>query len=335
MDRLIAEYAGHLPIHAFLVSRDPDLVALIQSLWPEKHVKWRIFEDTQTALPPLFNEPPVLILLDTRRAFFSEGDNCEETVHAIKSDNAYSLVTVVLCLERDADLAAFGNLMMEADDFMFFPERKDVCTLTLSLAFSRSRRMLDVNPLSHLPGNTSIIRYIQDFIDRKMEFALAYADLDYFKAFNDKYGFSRGDEVLHFTARMISSTVRASGAPFHFVGHIGGDDFIFVLPIDRVEEAALGMIASFDAVVPGFYDADDRKRGSILTTDRQGNPQTFPILSLSVAVIFNRDGSLKHYADAAERASELKHLAKMEPGSVCRFDRRQRDPEEGGDARSV
>ncbi len=326
MDRLIAEYAGRLPIRAFVVSRDKALFEAVQNLWPPEHVEWRAFEETEEALPILFNDPPELVLMDTRVAFISEGAGYKTGIRAIKGDSAYSSVTIILCLEKDSDLSAVEGLMLEADDFMFFPDRPDIYKLSLILAFSRSRRLLDVNPLSHLPGNTSIIRHIQGLIDRKTDFALGYADLDHFKAFNDKYGFVRGDEVLRFTARMISGSVRASGASFSFVGHIGGDDFVFVLPPDLAEEATQHMIASFDAVAPSFYDAEDRKRGSILTTDRQGRPQLFPLLSLSIAVTFNRDGCLSHFGEAAERASQLKHLAKQELGSVCKFDRRLPGP---------
>ncbi len=328
MGRLIAEYAGQLPIRAFIVSQDKALFEAVQALWPPDEIAWQPFGEMESALPALFNDPPELVLIDTRASFISEGADCAAGIRAIKGDSAYSSVTIVLCLGKGSDLSAMDELMLEVDDFIFFPDLPDIYKLSFILAFSRSRRSLDVNPLSHLPGNTSIIRYIQGLIDRKVDFALAYADLDHFKAFNDKYGFSRGDEVLHFTARMISGSVRASGASFSFVGHIGGDDFVFVLPTDLMEEATQRMIASFDSIAPSFYDTEDRKRGSILTTDRQGRPQLFPVLSLSIAVIFNRDGCLRHFGEAAERASQLKHLAKKEPGSICKFDRRLCEPED-------
>lgn len=317
-DSLITEYAEQLPLSCFVVSGDADLVRTVSSLWPAEQVAWQHFEDSQSALPALFNTPPLMIIFDAR----TPGLDLRGVVKAIKGDNIYRQVGVLVCLDKSSDLSVMDWVAVEADDFMFFPDKPEVCKLAISLSLARLRRSLDTNPLSHLPGNTSIISYMQRLIDRKADFALGYADLDHFKAFNDKYGFSRGDEVLMFTARAISSAVRARNAPFWFVGHVGGDDFVFVLPIDEAEPACQQMIAAFDAIAPSFYDADDRKRGSIFTTDRQGNPRYFPILSLSIAVVFNRDGCLRHYGEASELASQIKHVAKSDPGSCYRFDRR-------------
>lgn len=326
----LAEYVNHLPIRCFVVSPDSALVEMVRSLWKPEEVDWIHFESAQDALPVLFNDPPTVFLLDARQ----DGADAEQVVRVIKGDNVYRQVGVILCLDVNSDLNAIDWVALEADDFLFFPSPRDICILTLSLTFARLRRTLDTNPLSHLPGNTSIISYIQTLIDAKTDFALGYADLDHFKAFNDKYGFSRGDEVLLFSARVVSSAVRSRNAAFWFVGHVGGDDFIFVLPVDEAEAACQQMVAAFDAIAPSFYDTDDRKRGSIYTTDRRGQPQYFPILSLSIAVVFNRNGSMRHYGEASQRASQIKHIAKKCAGSVYKLDRRDaaRDALEANDA---
>jgi len=193
----------------------------------------------------------------------------------------------------------------------------------VALALARASRSLDANPLNKLPGNTSIIGRIQDLIDHRVDFALAYADLDYFKSFNDKYGFSRGDEVLMMTARIIVNTVRAIGGPKAFVGHVGGDDFVFILTPDRVEDACRAVVRSFDDIVPHFYDAADREHGYIQSVDREGNHRAFPLMALSIAVIFNRDGRLKHYGEASQLAMNLKKKAKENPKSCYVLDQRQ------------
>ena len=125
------------------------------------------------------------------------------------------------------------------------------------------------------------------------------------------------------TGRLIASTVREMNCLPSFTGHVGGDDFVFVLPDDQIEECCRRVLRTFDAVMPGFYDEEDRAAGKIISTDRQGRICSFPLMSVSVAVVFNINGSLQHYGEASERASALKKYAKSKPGSVYVLDRRK------------
>jgi len=159
-------------------------------------------------------------------------------------------------------------------------------------------------------------------IDRQEDFALAYADLDYFKSFNDKYGFSRGDEVLMMSARIIVNTIRGFTGVRSFVGHVGGDDFVFILPPDKVELACQHIVENFDSIVPHFYDEEDRAKGYIQSTDREGNMRTFPLMAISIAVVLNIGGRLKHYGEASQIAMTLKKKAKENPKSSYVLDQR-------------
>ena len=125
------------------------------------------------------------------------------------------------------------------------------------------------------------------------------------------------------TARIIVNTVRAVGGPKAFVGHVGGDDFVFILTPDRVEDACKAVVRSFDDIVPHFYDAEDRERGFIHSVDREGNHRTFPLMALSIAVVFNHNGRLKHYGEASQTAMNLKKKAKENPKSCYVLDQRQ------------
>jgi diguanylate cyclase (GGDEF)-like protein len=182
---------------------------------------------------------------------------------------------------------------------------------------------LDANPLTRLPGNTSIINTVQRLFAYGTDFALAYADLDHFKPYNDKYGFSRGDEILLMAARIIGNTVSMQQSDPSFVGHIGGDDFVFVLSPDVVEDACRSIISDFDAIVPSFYDPADRAHGYILSYDRQGKEQIFPILSISIAVVRNIQAKYSCYAELSHAAGQVKSITKDTPGSTYVIDRRK------------
>ena len=117
-------------------------------------------------------------------------------VALVKSENVYRQLPVALILDAAAVAADLDWAVAEVDELLIRPLTMPELRARIQLALARASRSMDANPLTKLPGNTSIIGRIQDRIDRREHFALAYADLDYFKSFNDKYGFSRGDEIL-------------------------------------------------------------------------------------------------------------------------------------------
>jgi diguanylate cyclase (GGDEF)-like protein len=181
---------------------------------------------------------------------------------------------------------------------------------------------VEINPLTRLPGNITITKQIQGRLDQGEIFALAYADIDYFKPYNDKYGFGRGDEILKMLGRLILNLVKQKQSQKSFVGHIGGDDFIFLMEPALVEETAAEVVDTFDRIVPTFYDPADRELGFILTRTRRGREQTFPFITLSIGITDNRTKTFDHYGRMAEVATEMKAFAKAETGSCYRVDRR-------------
>ena len=176
--------------------------------------------------------------------------------------------------------------------------------------------------MTRLPGNISINRTIQDLIDRGAIFAIGYGDLDNFKPFNDHYGFSRGDEVIKMTGRLILNIVKSKQPKGSFVGHIGGDDFIFLMNADLVEATAAEIVETFDRIISTFYDPAEREAGSIISTDRQGNPRPFPLMTISIGVTSNKKRRFSHYGEITEAVSEMKHYAKHAKGSCYRSDKR-------------
>ena len=308
-------------LKGYLLSSDKELITEVLKVFPQGVVNWVITPDVGSIMEHMLLTPPDIILVDINLP----GLGGLNVVQLIKGENVYRPISVVLCLsDEDAAAHALDWSSIEVDDVLFFPnanpERLRAC---LEVAMARASRNVDTNPLTHLPGNTAIILYIQKLIENGADFGLAYADLDNFKSFNDKYGFARGDEILMLTGRLIASTVREMGCATSFTGHVGGDDFVFVLPEDQIEECCRRVLRTFDAVMPGFYDKEDRAAGKIISTDRQGRICSFPLMSVSVAVVFNINSSLQHYGEASERASSLKKYAKSKPGSVYVLDRRR------------
>lgn len=306
------------PVNALLVSTDSEFIEQVKSLWSEECFIWHVFNKAGDALEHLFSEPPGLLVSDMDLPDMQG----PRLVELVKSENVYKQVPVVLCLER-VDMVDWQQWKsIEVDDFIMRPFEPEEFRARVELTLDRITRSLDANPLTRLPGNTSIIHYIQDNIEKKRDFALGYVDLDNFKAFNDKYGFSRGDEALMMAARVVVNTIRSRPDPLSFVGHVGGDDFVFGLPVELAEDACKEIVRNFDAIVPHFYDDDDRIRGSIVSKNRKGETETFPLMAVSIAVVFNRNACLTHYAQASTIAMQLKKKAKEDIRSCYVIDRR-------------
>ncbi len=307
------------PQKIMVLSPGEDLAALFARAFSPGEIEVTALSRGRGAVELLFIDPPDLLVVDHDLADIPGLD----LVGMVKSENVYRQLPVAFVMDEAALGEDIDWCAAEVDELLTRPLTAPALRARVSLTLARASRSLDANPLTKLPGNTSIIGRIQELIDRKEDFALAYADLDYFKSFNDKYGFSRGDEVLMMTARILVNTVRAVGGAKAFVGHVGGDDFVFILPLDRVEEACQAVVRSFDDIVPHFYDADDREHGYIQSVDREGNRRSFPLMAISIAVVFNRDGRLTHFGEASQAAMTLKKKAKENPRSCYVLDKRQ------------
>jgi len=186
---------------------------------------------------------------------------------------------------------------------------------------------LDTSPLTRLPGGTTIENEMKQRISAKDQIAFCLMDIDNFKAYNDHYGYAKGNDLIQATAAIISKAVADHGGQKEFIGHIGGDDFVVITTPDRYSNICAAIVEAFDQTIPDFYDTKDRKRGHINGEDRQGNKTTFPLASISIAVVTNQNRQSLNHIQFGEAAAEVKEQAKLEAGSLFLVD--QRKNEEG------
>jgi len=182
---------------------------------------------------------------------------------------------------------------------------------------------LDTNPLTHLPGGIAIDNMLKKRIDSGGLFAFCLVDLDNFKAYNDKYGYARGNQVIKTTALIIEEEVGKHGTEESFYGHIGGDDFVILCSVDDYAKFCESIIERFDRTIGEFYDPTDLKNGFIIRKTRKGVEEKFPIMTVSIGVVTNQRRPLKHAVQVGEIAAEAKDYAKSKPGSVYYVDRRE------------
>ncbi|MEA2101340.1 MAG: diguanylate cyclase [Thermodesulfobacteriota bacterium] len=281
-----------------------------------------VINTDRDAISAIYMDPPDLILIE--KALSLETNN--GVIRELKGSSIYAHLPLVLILNKDdMDKIQWDTLL--ADDFIFVSDNAALIRARIAFIIARTCRKMDTNPLTKLPGNESIMRVIQKMFDERRQIAIAWVDLDSFKPFNDFYGFSRGDEILLATARIITNAVKEIGEDTGFVGHIGGDDFVFICPLRLVRRLCEEIIMRFDMVVRNFYNDEDLKEGHIISKDRSGNSSPFDIMTLSIAVVENINGQYRHYGEVSRDATEIKKYVKTLKGSNFMINRRK-DKEE-------
>jgi diguanylate cyclase (GGDEF)-like protein len=180
---------------------------------------------------------------------------------------------------------------------------------------------LDASPLTRLPGNIAIERALNQRLHLEAPFAFCYADLDNFKAFNDAYGYAKGSEVIRLTGQIVCESVGQCGDADDFVGHVGGDDFVMMVNHERVSAICHAIIERFDAMIVEHYSNAHLNAGCIRGTDRYGAQRTFPIMTLSIAVLICEPGLNESALDIAQRAARIKEQVKGLAGSNYLIDR--------------
>jgi diguanylate cyclase (GGDEF)-like protein len=188
-----------------------------------------------------------------------------------------------------------------------------------------SQQQRSASPLTGLPGNLSIEEEIRRRIGDHGPLAFLQIDVDYFKSFNDHYGYARGDEAIRTVARIVVDQVQRHGGVDDFVGHIGGDDFVVVTHPEGAEGLAESIVADFDRMAPQMYDEADRIRGYIEVANRRHIVERFPMMSLTIALVDTERIPIRHQAELSDIAQELKALGKGILGSVVVGERRSRD----------
>ena len=245
-----------------------------------------------------------------------------QVIELLKADSTTNMVPIIVFSARKSEEDKVRALKLGADDYVTKPF--DILELgaRIDRLLNRTRSGVSASSTTGLPGGLSVEQVLVQRIRGEQPFAVLYVDADRFKAFNDCYGFSRGDSVIRQIADLLLDACQSEGGEGGFVGHIGGDDFVVVTDPDHAEAVARGIIERFDRIIPYYYDPADRERGAIATTDRRGQRAKFPLMTLSIAVVTTAVRPFHHAGEVADVAAQLKKVAKSRPGSVWVMDQR-------------
>lgn len=254
----------------------------------------------------LYAEKPVSLLMDTKPLI---ADDREPVESVAKNANTREM------------LKAYDEVIVtRAGNFLGVVTVQQMLT---TLAQVQVEMAKGTNPLTGIPGNVALEKEVEATLRRGRPFAMLYADLDNFKAFNDVYGFKDGDLVILLLGRILTWAMARHGSPGDFLAHIGGDDFVAMVSPERAERICKAVVRCFRRLIPLYYHPQDRERGWIPGKGRDGREQRFPLVSVSIGIVECseniRDCSLQLLG---EKAAQVKSYAKSLPGNVYVRDRR-------------
>lgn len=301
------------------IDDDPDILDVLDLTLSEFYEVIQA-PNGQEGLKLVQTKNPNLVICDFMMPVMTGKEFCK----AMKKDILLEHIPVIMLTGKGETKDMVGGIEAGADDYIIKPFEPSALLARIKMILRRTNRSLDANPLTHLPGNSSIMEELQARIASGKIFAVGYADLDKFKIYNDKYGFEKGDEVIRELARLLVRVVRGVGGPDSFIGHIGGDDFVFVTEDEIVETVCKQIIAEFDKTAPQFYNQEDRQAGFIIGKDRLGNEIKTGLLSISIGIVSNTKQPITHVAQISEKGAELKKYAKSFQESIFVRDQRTR-----------
>jgi diguanylate cyclase (GGDEF)-like protein len=245
-----------------------------------------------------------------------------EAIRQMRNDTRTAHIPMLILTARSGIKDIVTGFETGADDYIAKPFDINELLARVRSHLRRSAQRPVLNPLTGMPGGVLLSQELRHRLGRDQALALLYADLDNFKAFNDIYGFSRGDQAIIFVAGIIQRVVAEQGNSDDFIGHIGGDDFAMLTSPERIDRICRTLIATFDEEIRHLYNAEDRERGYITSADRYGILRRFSLMTISIGVVTNERRRFGDEESLTRVAAEMKRYAKEQGGSTYAVDQR-------------
>lgn len=303
----------------YVVDEDDKLTKELREIFKQKeNLKFKTISVSNIEL--IYTNLPQLIIINDD----SVNTDCIELCEKIRENEENNIIPIIVLSSRE-DSEFKMNL---AKNYVEYYVAKSMGLQYLYYRIRNIFRLLVVNrtisPLTGLPGNAQIQTELKKRLLRNEKFIVLYLDLDNFKAYNDVYGFLKGDEVIKFTASTILKNINSAVGTEIFVGHIGGDDFVAI--IDETmsyEKICQDIISEFDSGIKSFFTEEDLKRGYLKVQNRKGKMEHFPITSISIGVVVSDQNRFSNVLEIGEVGAQVKHVAKKYKGSCYAIDRRK------------
>ena len=302
----------------YIIEDEKQLINELKELYKEE--KSYIFKGINTSeLEIALQDIPELIIIHEDNI----NSNIIELCNQIRNNEDNSITPIIVITSNRDDEHRIEVLKTAVEYYIKKPVNNTVFYYTIKNIIRLMHSNRTVSPLTGLPGNVQIQAEFKKRILKKEEFSILYIDLDHFKEYNDTYGFSKGDEVIKWTARIIAKNIHNQELDNTFIGHIGGDDFIAIVPREEHEKLCQNIICEFDIKIQEYFSDEDKQRGYLEVPNRKGVIEEIPLTSISIGVVDVDKGRFKNTLEIGEVGAQVKHVAKSIMGSSYAVNRRK------------
>jgi diguanylate cyclase (GGDEF)-like protein len=302
-----------------VVDDEPHIVQILKFTLEKAGYQVFTAENGQIALEKVQEVEPHLVILDIMMPVMDGHEVCRK----MREDFKMNQIPIIMLSAKGDSVARVEGLHGGANDYLVKPYANEELLLRVKNVLEWNIKQKEANPLTGLPGNTAIERELKVRIHRKEPYAFLYIDIDNFKAFNDYFGYQKGDEIISYLAGILTKAVEKLGTKDDFVGHIGGDDFVLITHPSRGQFVAKHIIDEFDKGALFLLSKEDVKRGYFEVRNRQGETAKVSLMSITIALVMSTDNKIAHFAEINDIASDLKKYGKKVKGSVVIKERRQ------------
>lgn len=303
----------------YLIDNDHQLEEILKKIFKEDK-DYRITKVETSDLEIALKNIPSLIIVNED----SIKEGATQICKKIKNDEDNSITPIIIITSNKEHSHKLEMLELGVAHYIRHPIDEEYLYYTINNVLNLLYANRRISPLTGLPGNVQIQAEMKKRLSNKENFSMMYFDLDNFKAYNDVYGFMKGDEIIKFTAKVILKNVHTDEYEDSFVGHIGGDDFIAIVSEKDCETICQNIIADFDLNVKRYYSEEDSNKGYIEVANRKGVIEQFPLTSISIGVVEVQKDKFSNVLEIGEAGAGVKHLAKTIQGSTYVIDRRKK-----------
>ena len=302
----------------YIIEEDSEIINILKKLF--KNEKEFIFKSVKT-------EDINIALTDIPSLIIINEDNINENIlnicDLIRTNEDNSITPIIVVSSNKEEEHKIEVLKKSVEYYINFQEENKELYYTVKNIIRLMHSNRKVSPLTGLPGNVQIQAELKKRVVKKEEFAVLYLDLDNFKAYNDTYGFLRGDEVIKFTAKTIAKNIHNCDSINSFIGHIGGDDFVAIVQKNDYEKVCQDIILEFDTGILEYFNEEDKNNGYIEVANRKGIIEEFPLVSISIGVVEVDKARFGNILEIGEVGAQVKHVAKTTMGSTYAINRRK------------
>lgn len=301
----------------YMIDDDNQLIEDIKKMFQkEQQYKFKSVKTKDIDIA-LKNIPSLIIINED-----GTGKDILELCKQIRENEDNSITPIIVLGKTKQKQHRISILQLNVEYYIVKPIDQDYIYYTIKNLVRLMYMNRRVSPLTGLPGNVQIQTELKKRLLKKEKFAIMYLDLDNFKSYNDLYGFTKGDEMIKFTAKTIAKNIHNSDSESSFVGHIGGDDFIVIVAKTDYEKLCKDIIKEFDEKVLDYFSKEDAQRGYVEVANRRGIMEQFPLTSISIGVVDVDETRFKNTLEIGEVGAQVKHIAKTTMGSSYVINRR-------------